>query len=54
MGLRKNSAEPDVADVRSCNIRSASGLSNMWGSITRSQRLGRRDLEVLPAGIIVA
>lgn len=24
----------------------------MWGSITPSQRLGRRDLEVLPAGLI--
>jgi hypothetical protein len=26
----------------------------LWGSITRSQRLGRRDLGVLPTGIIVA
>jgi len=27
---------------------------NVWGSITRSRRLGRCELEVLPAGIIGA
>jgi putative transposase len=29
-------------------------VATLWGSITRSQRLGRCELEVLPAGIIGA
>src|ERR1022692_2889624 len=40
-----------VQDAVSQCLRLRAGL---WGSITRSQRLGRCELEVLPAGIIGA